>query len=142
MSEDSSDFYYPMEQMFMPTIQTGSFVDMLACPGEVQPSTPSFLASEQLQMEANIRPTEVPLHNSSSGENPHFVQQNTGTMAVDQARFPLVSDEEISEINETAASKNTARATKPWMSAWAEWCKARNINVTWSHTLHKLLTAS
>ena len=28
-----------------------------------------------------------------------------------------------------AASKNTARATKTWMSAWAEWCKARNINV-------------
>jgi len=50
-------------------------------------------------------------------------------MAVDQARLPLVSDEEITEINETAASKSTARATKTWMSAWAEWCKARNINV-------------
>ena len=50
-------------------------------------------------------------------------------MAVDQARFPLVSDEEISEVNETAASKNPARATKTWMSAWTEWCKARNINV-------------
>ena len=73
MSEDSSDIYYPMAQMFMPTIQTGSFVDMLACSGEVQPSTPSFLASEQLQMEANINPTEAPLHNSSSGENPHFI---------------------------------------------------------------------
>ena len=50
-------------------------------------------------------------------------------MAVDQARFPLVSGEEISEINESAASKNTARATKTWMSAWAEWCKPRIINV-------------
>ena len=50
-------------------------------------------------------------------------------MAVDQARFPLVSDEEILEINETAASTNTARVTKTWMAAWAEWCKARNINV-------------
>ena len=67
MSEDSSDFYYAMAQMFMPTIQTGSFVDLLACSGEVQPSTPFFLASEQLQMEANIRPTQVPLHNSSQG---------------------------------------------------------------------------
>ena len=47
-------------------------------------------------MEANIRPTEVPLYNNSSGENPHVVQQNTGTMAVDQVRFPLVLDEEIS----------------------------------------------
>ena len=27
--EDSSDFVYPMAQMFMPTIQTSSFVDML-----------------------------------------------------------------------------------------------------------------
>ena len=54
-------------------------------------------------------------------------------MAVDQVRFPLVSDEEVSEINkltgETAASKNIARATKTWMVAWAEWCKARNINL-------------
>ena len=52
-------------------------------------------------------------------------------MAVDQARFPLVSDEEISEINtsKTAASKNIAQASKTWMAAWAEWCKTRNINV-------------
>ena len=113
----------------MPTIQTSSFVDMLSCSVEFQPSTTSFLASQQLQMEENIHPTEVPLHNISSGESLNFVQQNTGTMAEDQARFPLVSDEEISEINETAASKNTARATKTWMSARAEWCKARNINV-------------
>ena len=129
--EDSSEFNYPMAQMFMPTIQTSSFVDMLSCSGEFQPSRASFLASQQLQMEENIHPTEVPLHNISSGESLHFVQQNTGTMVVDQARarFPLVSDEDISEINETAASKNTARATKTWMSAWAEWCKARNINV-------------
>ena len=127
--EDSSEFNYPMAQMFMPTTQTSSFVDMLRCSGEFQPSTASFLASQQLQMEANIHPTEVPLYNISSGENLHFVQQNTETMAVDQARFPLVSDEEILEINETAASKNTARATKTWMSAWTEWCKARNIDV-------------
>ena len=41
-------------------------------------------------------------------ENPHFVQQNTRTIAVDQARFPLVSDEEISEIY----TSKIARATK------------------------------
>ena len=50
-------------------------------------------------------------------------------MAVDQGRFSLVLDEEILEINKTAASKHTARATKTWMTAWEEWCKARNINV-------------
>ena len=49
-------------------------------------------------MEANIHPTEIPLHRISSGENTPFVQQNTGTMAVDQAHFLLVSDKEISEM--------------------------------------------
>ena len=33
-------------------------------------------------------------------------------MAVDQARFPLVSDEEITEINETAASKTLLEQLK------------------------------
>ena len=63
----------------------------------------------------------------------HVFQQNTGTMAVDQFHFLLVQDAEISEINKltvkTAASKDIARATKTWMAAWAEWCKARNINL-------------
>ena len=133
--EDNSDYLYPMAQMSMLTIQTSSFMDMLTCSDEVQPSTASFIAPQQLQTEANIHPTAVPLHSISSVENPHFVQQNTGTMAVDQARFPLASDEEILEINETVASTNTARATKTWMAAWEEWCKARDI-------VHKLLTAS
>ena len=113
----------------MPTTQTSSFMDMLTYSDEVQPSTASFIASQQLQTKANTHPTAMPLHSITSGENPYFVQQNTGTMTVDQARFPLVSDEEILEINETTASKNTARATKTWMAAWAEWWKARNINV-------------
>ena len=118
--EDSSDFVHPMAHLFMPTIQTSSFMDMLTRSDEVQPSTTSFIASQQLQTEANVHPTEIPLYSISSGENPPFVQQNTGTMAVDEARFPLVSDGEILEINETAASKNTARATKTWMAVWAE----------------------
>ena len=113
----------------MPTIQTYSFVDILTCSDEVQPSTTSFIALQQLQMEANIHLTEIPLNSISSGEKPPFVQQNRGTMTVDQARFSLLLDEEISEINETAASKNTAQATKTCMAVWAEWCKARNINV-------------
>ena len=57
----------------------------------------------------------------SSLENPHFVQQNTGTMAVTKLSFRLVSNGEISKINKlnskTAASKNIARATKSWMAA-------------------------
>ena len=62
--EDSSDFFYPMAQMFMPPIQMSSFVDMLTCSDEIQPSTASFIASQQLQTEANIHPTEIPLHST------------------------------------------------------------------------------
>ena len=121
----------------MSTIQTSSFVDMLTCSDEVQSSTASFIASQQLQTEAKIYPTEIPLHSFYSGENPHFVQQNTVTMAADKARFLLVSDEEITEI--TAASKNSAPTTKTWMAAWAEWCKARNINESSLRPLKQVL---
>ena len=38
--DDSSDFFYPMAQMFIRTIQTSSF--MLTCSDEVQPSTALF----------------------------------------------------------------------------------------------------
>ena len=119
------------------TIQKSSFVDMLACSDEVQSSSASFIASQQLQTEANMYPTEIPLHSFSSGENPHFVQQNTVTMAADKARFNLVSREEITEI--TAASKNSAPATQTWMAAWAEWCKARNINESSLRPLKQVL---
>ena len=74
ISEDSSAFLNPTVQMLMPTNQTSSFEDMLTCSDKVQSSTPSFTASQPLQMEANIHPTEIPLHSFSSGENPHFVQ--------------------------------------------------------------------
>ena len=36
-------------------------------------------------------------------------------MALDQTRFPLASNDTISQINNTTASKNTARATKTWL---------------------------
>ena len=39
---DSGDFFYPMAQIFMYTIQTSSFVDMLTCSDEVHPSTVLF----------------------------------------------------------------------------------------------------
>ena len=64
--EDSGDFFYPMAQMFMRTIQTSSFVDMLTCSDEVQPSTALFyIASQQpRQTEVNTHPTEIPLHST------------------------------------------------------------------------------
>ena len=62
--EDSSVLFYPMAQMFMRSIQTSSFVDMLICSDEVQPSTALFyIASQQpRQTEVNIHPAVIPLH--------------------------------------------------------------------------------
>ena len=40
--EDSSVLFHPMAQMFMRNIQASSFVDILICSGEVQPSTALF----------------------------------------------------------------------------------------------------
>ena len=64
--EDSSDIFYPMAQMSMRTIQTSSFVDMLICSDEVQPSTALFyIASQQpRQTEVNIHPAVIPLHST------------------------------------------------------------------------------
>ena len=50
--EGRSDLFYPTAQMFMRTIQTSSFVDMLTCSDEVQPST--ALASFRLDYEYEI----------------------------------------------------------------------------------------
>ena len=46
----------------------------------------------------------------------------------DQSRFPVVSNEEITEINESAASKNTKRTTQTWLTVWQKWCLVRNID--------------
>ena len=64
--EDNNDLFYPMAQMFMRTIQSSSFVDMLACSDEVQPSTALFYIALQQprQTEINIHPTEIPQHST------------------------------------------------------------------------------
>ena len=46
----------------------------------------------------------------------------------DQSRFPVVSNEEITEINESAANKNTKRTTRTWLTVWQKWCLVRNID--------------
>ena len=55
-----------MAQIFMRTIQTSSFVDMLTCSDEVHPSTALFyIASKQpRQTKVNIHPTETSLHST------------------------------------------------------------------------------
>ena len=64
--EDSSDFFYPMAQMFMRTIQRSSFVDMLTCSDELQPFTALFYITSQQprKTEVNIHTTEIPLHST------------------------------------------------------------------------------
>ena len=54
--DDSGDFFYPMAQMFMRTIQTSTVVNMLTCSDELQPSTALFyIASQQpWKTEVNI----------------------------------------------------------------------------------------
>ena len=39
-----------------------------------------------------------------------------------------MSTDEITEINESAASKNTKRTTQTWLTVWMKWCKVRNID--------------
>ena len=92
--EDSSVLFYPMAQMLMRTIQTSSFVDMLICSDEVQPSHSIVLYRfSTTAANGGKHPpgcnTTAHYASISSLENPHFVQQNqnTGTMAVDQAKF-------------------------------------------------------
>ena len=64
--EDSGHFFYPMAQIFMRTIQTSSFVDMLTCSDEVHPSTALFyIASQQpRQTEVKIHSTEISRHST------------------------------------------------------------------------------
>ena len=49
-------------------------------------------------------------------------------LGLEESRFPVVSTEEITDINESAASKNTKRTTQTWLTVWMKWCKARNID--------------
>ena len=49
-------------------------------------------------------------------------------LGLEESRFPVVSTEEITEINESAASKNTKRTTQTWLTVWIKWCKVRNID--------------
>ena len=64
--EDSGDFFYPRAQIFMRTIQTSSFVDMLTCSDEVHPFTALFYVASQQprQTEVNIHSTEIPLYST------------------------------------------------------------------------------
>ena len=49
-------------------------------------------------------------------------------LELEESRFPVVSSEEITEMNESAASKNTKRTTQTWLAVWTKWCEGRNID--------------
>ena len=49
-------------------------------------------------------------------------------LGLEESRFSVVSSEEITEINESAGSKNTKRTTQTWPTVWVKLCEARNID--------------
>ena len=80
-----------MAQIFMRTIQTSSFVDMLTCSDEVQPSTALFYTASQQprQTEVNIHPTDIPLHSTlaSPPSKILILFNKIQEQSVDQAKF-------------------------------------------------------
>ena len=64
--EDSSDFFYPIANVYATYPYEYTFVNMLICSDEVQPSTALFYISSQQprQMEINIHPAVIPLHST------------------------------------------------------------------------------
>ena len=64
-----------------------------------------------------------PQHSVPDDNNPLRTQ-----LGQEESRFPVVSSEEITEINESAGSKNTKRTTQTWATVWVKWCEARNID--------------
>ena len=97
--EDSGDFFYPMAQIFMRTIQTSSFVDMLTCSDEVHPFTALFYVASQQpwQTEVNIHSTEIPLHSTlvfPPSKIPILFKKIQEQWQQTKLSFPLVSDGE------------------------------------------------
>ena len=77
-----------------------------------QMETPLLICGEfQLQ---HIKTTPVP---RVSGISPQLEKD-------DQSMFSVVSNNEITRITKSAASKNTIRTTKTWLNVWQQWCLA------------------
>ena len=111
-----------MAQTFMPTIQTRSFVDMLTSSGQFQPSTASFLPSQQLQIKGNIHPTEVTLYNIYPKHRKNVSRPSSFPTCPGRRNFG-------NKWNRSLQKHRSSNQNRTWMSAWTEWCKAKNINV-------------
>ena len=92
-----------------PTVTTASLI-----PSQIpRTETLQVELSDELQRQHSVPDENIPL--------PTPVE-------LEESRFPVVSSEEITEINESAASKNTKRTTQTWLTVWRKWCAARNID--------------
>ena len=110
-----------------------SLLEELSTLDETQPTVSGVsLMSAQMQ-----RTETCPIRISEELQQQHSspVESVSDTLTLppqlgqeDQSRFPVVSNDEIMEINHSAASKNTKRTTQTWLTVWRNWCLARNID--------------
>ncbi|KAK3730999.1 hypothetical protein QZH41_006644 [Actinostola sp. cb2023] len=54
---------------------------------------------------------------------------NLSASYVDQSRFPVLSEDDITHLQASAENANTKRSTIYWMKVLATWCKSRDVTV-------------
>jgi len=102
------------------------------------PSTDDIQETQPTVTTASLIPLQIPRTETLQVELSDKLQRQRSVpdenvllptpLGLEESRFPVVSSEEITEINESAASKNTKRTTQTWLTVWMKWCKARNID--------------
>ena len=99
-------------------------------PQFLQQSDESLLSESQIPRTETLQVEQVEL--SDKVRRQHSVPDESiplpTPLGLEESRFPVVSSEEIMEINESAASKNTKRTTQTWLTVCKKWCEARNID--------------
>ena len=107
---------------------------MLTCSDEVQ----HVYRFARTAKGGNNHPTEIPLHSMTFIVRQYFhcrkssfcstKHRNNGSRP--SSFSPCIERRNFRnkyQYLKTATSKDIARATKTWMAAWVEWCKARSI---------------
>ena len=99
-------------------------------PQFLQQSDESLLSESQIPRTETLQVEQVEL--SDKVRRQHSVPDESillpTPLGLEESRFPVVSSEEIMEINESAASKTTKRTTQTWLTVCKKWCEARNID--------------
>ena len=62
--------------------------------------------------------------NPSAESNPGFPDK-----MADQSRFPVFSNQDLSELKSVAINKNTSRSTKHWLSVFNSWRESRHLEI-------------